>query len=66
MAFSDASKSTYNDLDQQVSDQIHHTFKMQMGINELQRQLFNIFDSRLGTFKTPFQARNYKKVILSI
>jgi hypothetical protein len=23
-------------------------------------------DSRLGTFKSPFEARNYKKVILSI
>ena len=25
-----------------------------------------MLDSRLGTFKTPFQARNYKKVILSL
>jgi hypothetical protein len=37
-----------------------------MGITELQSQLFQILDSRLGTFKTPFQARNYKKVILSL
>lgn len=37
-----------------------------MGIGKLQSQLFDLLDSRLGTFKTPFQARNYKKVILSI
>lgn len=37
-----------------------------MGISELQGQLFQLLDSRLGTFKTPFQARNYKKVILAL
>jgi hypothetical protein len=37
-----------------------------MGILELQSQLFQLLDSRLGTFKTPFQARNYKKVILAL
>jgi len=66
MAFADANKGTYKDLDQEVSDHLHQIFKLQMGISELQRQLFDLLDSRLGTFKTPFQARNYKKVILSV
>ena len=66
MAFSDMQKSDYPQLDQEVADLLHQTFKLQMGITELQGQLFQILDSRLGTFKTPFQARNYKKVILAI
>ena len=66
MAFSDSQKSDYGQLDQEVSDQLHQTFKLQMGISELQGQLFQLLDSRLGTFKTPFQARNYKKVILAL
>ena len=66
MAFSDSQKSDYGQLDQEVSDQLHQIFKLQMGILELQSQLFQILDSRLGTFKTPFQARNYKKVILAL
>ena len=66
MAFSDSQKSDYGQLDQEVSDQLHQIFKLQMGILELQSQLFQLLDSRLGTFKTPFQARNYKKVILAL
>jgi len=66
MAFSDSQKSDCGQLDQEVSDQLHQTFKLQMGISELQGQLFQLLDSRLGTFKTPFQARNYKKVILAL
>ena len=54
MAFSDSQKSDYGQLDQEVSDQLHQTFKLQMGISELQSQLFQLLDSRLGTFKTPF------------
>jgi hypothetical protein len=37
MAFADANKGTYKDLDQEVSDHLHQIFKIQMGISELQR-----------------------------
>ena len=45
---------------------LHQTFKQELGIVLLQTQLFQLLDSRLGTYKTPFQARTYKKVILSL
>lgn len=37
-----------------------------MGISELQSQLFQLLDSRLATYKTPYQARIYKMVIKSL
>jgi len=37
-----------------------------LGRDEVKRRLFKILDASLGTFKTPFQARTYKKVIKSL
>lgn len=36
VAFSDASKSNFNDLDHEIQDHLHQIFKVQLGIGKLQ------------------------------
>lgn len=64
LTFSDAtSKKDYTEIDEDIKDRVFNYYQKEMGLQELKLKLFSILDARLGTYKTPFQARTYQKII---
>lgn len=64
--FSDANKKEYRSIDEEIKKEIYNNYASVMGRSEIQSNLFQILDKRLGSYKTQFQARTYKKVIAAL
>ena len=59
-------KHEYTVLDTEVNQQLREVYGKITTQGQLQSRIFNFLDAELGTRRTPFEAINYKKLILSL
>jgi hypothetical protein len=63
---STTSKQEYAVLDRQINTQLREVYSKITTHEQLESRIFHFLDAELCTRRTPFEARNYKKLIKSL